>query len=510
MPRSDPRNPEEQLNLEDTHRREGIAPALLLTSLIVIAIVLRFWRLGDWNFQATEMFTLRDSLILRPRNPRPLSYMLNYYLVKPLLPLNEFGLRLLPAVFGVLAIPALYLVSRRLLGVRAALFGALLLTVSPMHVMYSQLARYWSLVFLLCAIYPYALYIGLRERNGRALALGLVTGVLAALAHPVSVLLLGGPALLLAVQFRREHLARVWSHNALRWSALFLFFGAAVIAWRYIPLLESWISGHDRNPGTGQFLHPSFEAGARQAFFLLAFFEGLTLPLVITGVVGTYLVWRRDRQLGFFLASLAIFPIAFLTLITLRTNSSQYYLLPAMPVFFMGAGAFLDRLFAVDVELRPRWLLPAAVVAVVISAGTPTLVSEYLNGRRYDFRGMANWLEPRLAPGDIVFSDQPRVLAHYLAGTKVGHLRPDTTSLMQSVQVLRQTGRGEALWIVAPAAGHTFRTDLKSGGLIGWIYEKCRLRNITGRGRLDFRQQYLQIYRCPAAGVSLSRTKTPR
>ena len=64
----------------------------------------------------------------------------------------------LAALFGVLAIPALYLVGRRLIGTRAALFGALMLTVSGLHVFYSQFARYWSLVFLLSAIYPYAIY----------------------------------------------------------------------------------------------------------------------------------------------------------------------------------------------------------------------------------------------------------------------------------------------------------------------------------------------------------------
>jgi uncharacterized membrane protein len=489
-------------------RRAVKGELLLLAGLIVLAIALRFWRLGEWNFQATEIFTLRDSVTLRLGNPRPLGYWLNYYLVKPFLPLDEFGLRLLPAIFGVLAVPAFYFVSRHLLGARAALFGTLLLTVSHLHLNYSQLARYWSLVFLLSVIYPYALYIGVRERNRRALALGLVIGVLAALAHPVSVLLLGGPALLLVAQVRREHLTRLWSQNAARWTALLLVVVAAVIAWRFVPMLQGWITSHDKAPGAAQFLHPSFKQGMKQLFFLTAFFEGLTLPLVLTGVAGIYLIWReRDKSLALFLASLAIFPVAFLTLITLRTPSSQYYLLPAIPVFFMGAGAFLDRLFDVDWRVRPRWLLPATVVAVVISAGVPTLLSEYLNGRRYDFRGMARWLEPRLAPGDIVFSDQPMVLAHYLPGTNVQHLLADTTSLMQAVRTLNHSEQGGALWIVAPSQGHTFRTNLKRGGLINWIYDNCQLRNITGKGRVDFRQQYLQLYRCPPAGATVFRAQ---
>src|SRR3712207_9536724 len=64
----------------------------------------RFWKLGDWNFEATEMFTLRDSLRPRWNNSRPLGYLLNHYLVGTVRPLDELGLRILPALFGVLAV----------------------------------------------------------------------------------------------------------------------------------------------------------------------------------------------------------------------------------------------------------------------------------------------------------------------------------------------------------------------------------------------------------------------
>ena len=495
------------MNPEDTHRRQAIAPALLLTGLILIAIALRFWRLGDWNFQATEIFTLRDSVTPQFRNPRPLGYLLTYFLVKPFLPLNEFGLRLLPAIFGVLAIPALYLVGRRLVGTRAALFGALLLTFSHLHVNYSQLARYWSLVFLLSAIYPYALYIGVRDRNRGALTLGVVTGALAALAHPVAILLLMGPAVLLAFEVRRIDMRRLWSQSSVRWAALVLGVVAAIVAWRFVPILHAWITDHDKSPGGGEFLHTSFKQGVKQINYLLGLSEGLTPPVALTGVVGLYLLWRsRDRPLGVFLASLAVFPFVFLTLISVRTPVSQYYLVPALPVFFLGAGVFLDRLFQVDWDLRPRWLLPSTIVLLVLSAGGQSLASEYLNGRRYDFRAMARWLQPQLAPGDIVFSDQPGVLRHYLPGTEVQHLRPDSLPLQQSLRAVREIGPGGGLWIVAPTLGHAFRTDMKRGGLIGWIYNNCQLKNLTGKGRVDFRQQYLQIHRCPPANVNFSRS----
>ncbi len=482
-------------------RRQGLAPTLLLAGLIALALVLRFWRLGDWGFDSDEIFMLRDSLHVRLTNPRPLLYFLNHYLVAPLLPLDEFGLRLLPAVFGLLAIPGFYFVSRRLSGTRAALFGTLLLTVSPLQVIYSQFGRYWSLVFLLSALYPYLVYIGLRERNRHALVLGVVAGLLASLAHPAAILLVGGPGIWFLVTYLRpRYLKPLWSQRRVRWATLLAVIVVGAIAVRFIPILQGWISEHDKNPGSGQFLLRAPPRALKPLFYLLAYVEGWTLPLVLTGAVGIYLLWQgRDRFLALFLASLAIFPIVFLSLILFRTPVSTYYLLPAAPVFFMGAGIFLDRVFEVDWKLRPRWLLPATVVVMVLVPGAPTLISQYLNGRRFDFRGVAQWLKPRLTPGDVIFSDQPVALAHYLPGIDVQRLRYNTAPLRQSVRALHQSERGGALWIVAPAPAHAFRTNLKQGGLIRWIYDNCQLSNTVGRSRVDFRQQYLQVYRCPPA-----------
>jgi dolichyl-phosphate-mannose-protein mannosyltransferase len=485
---------------EPTRRRPEPAPVLLLAGLTFLTLVLRFYRLGDWNLQATEIFTLRDSVTPQFDNPRPLGYLLNYFLVRPFLPLDEFGLRLLPAIFGVLAVPAFYFVSRRLVGSRAALLGALLLAVSPLHILYSQLARYWSLVFLFSAIYPYAFFVGIRDRDRRALALALVTGVLAALAHPVSVLLVGGLGIWLLVTYMRPgFMSQPWNQKGIRWGVAVGIMVAAAIAMRFIPIFQGWISAHDNNPASGQFLlRPPAPPGLKQIFNIAAYAESLTLPLVVIALGGIYMLWReRDRSLAFLLICLAAFPILFLALASFRTPVSPYYLLPPASVFFIGAGVFLDRLFQID--WNPRWLLPGMVTAVVLAAGLPTMISDYRDGRRYPFRGAAHWLEVRLAPDDVVFSDQPMVLAHYLRGTKVERLRrPDP--LMQSVRLLQQAGRGGALWIVAPAPSHAFRTNLRRDGLLNWILDNCQLRHTLGVGRVDFRQEYLQIYRCPSSG----------
>ncbi len=496
-------SPQEMASPPADERVREFLPGLILAGLVVLALALRFYKLGEWNFEATEMFTLRDSVRPQFRNPRPLGYLLTYFLVFPFRPLDEFGLRLLPAVFGVLAIPAFYWSTRRLVGTRAALFGTFLLAISGWHVFFSQFARYWSLVFFFSAIYPFALYVGVRQRNTRALVLGIVTLILGVLAHPVAALLVGGPAIYLLARYARpRYLKRAWSYTGFRWGAAVAVVVLVAISIRLIPILQAWITMHDKNPGMGQFLlRPPMAQGVKQILLLVAYFEGLTLPVTLAAVAGIYLLWReRDRELGVYLASLVIFPLAFIALISVRTPVSTFYLLPTAPVFFLGAGIFLDRLFATGWNLRPRWLMPVTITAMIVVAGTPTLVSQYRNGRRFDFRGVAHFLVPRLGQHDIIYSDQPMVLAYYLKGPKVEKLRHNPAPLKQARGELQQSGRG-TLWVIAPAPAHALRTNLKQGGLAHWIYENCQLHNTVGRGRLDFRQQYLQVYGCPPSAA---------
>jgi hypothetical protein len=271
-----------------------------------------------------------------------------------------------------------------------------------------------------------------------------------------------------------------------------------LIAVRFVPILQSWIETHDRNPGRGEFLlAPRLPPGLKQLKYLLAFVEGWTFQLVLTSLIGMAILFQgRDPLLARFLTSLALFPAIFLPLVSLRTPISTYYLLPIAPVFFLGAGVFLDYLFGLQWRVRPRWLAPAAVTAMIMAAGMPTLVSQYRNGRRFDIRGVAQWLQPRLTPRDVVYSDQPAAMTHYLPGTDVRPLKYNTSILTETLEELPKEGNSAALWVVAPAPAHAFRTDLREGGLANWLYDHCWLRNTIGRGRMDFRQQYLQVYHC--------------
>ena len=481
--------------------------ALIVAGLTVLALVLRLYRLGDWTLDGDEIYTLRDSSRPSFTNPRPLLFILNYYVVRPIVGLDELGLRLLSSLAGALAVPVVFLIGRKLAGTRAGLFAALLVTLSPVLLYHAQYARYWSLVVLFSAVYPYALYIGVRERRGSWLALGIVTAVLAVLAHPVGIFPVGGLALLVLFNLRRETLTALWKQPAFRWFTALVVVLLVIGLLRSFDMLQGWISQHDTKTRIPDHLRDAPRAlGVRQLAILLTWAEGMTLPVVLSGIVGILLLRQHpDRTRAGLLACVLLAPIATVLLLSLRTPVSVNYMLAAAPALFLGAGVFLDRIASADLGIRPRWLVAATVTFAVVAAGLPSLVSQYRDGRRYDFRGAARYLEREVGAGDVVYSPQSRVLSYYLDAADAEPLAADTVALARTARTLRDGGSG-VLWIVVPAPSHAFRSNLRRGGLIGWIFDHCQLRNSLGVGRMDFRQQYLHIYRCPPVEEPASRT----
>lgn len=81
----------------------------------------------------------------RLQRQTPLDYAIGWvvFRIHP----SDFAMRLPAAIFGIAAVPVLYLLSRRLFSPQVALVAAAALAVSPLHLQYSQEAR------------PYAIFV---------------------------------------------------------------------------------------------------------------------------------------------------------------------------------------------------------------------------------------------------------------------------------------------------------------------------------------------------------------
>ena len=133
-------------------KREGAFLLLFLLQATALRILhLGFqplwWDEGYSVWFATQNPAQMVSLTAQDIHP-PLYYALLHGWAA-LLGTGPTALRLFSVAVGVLTIPLLYLVARRMLSARAALLATLLLTISPLHVYYSQEVRMYGLVALL-------------------------------------------------------------------------------------------------------------------------------------------------------------------------------------------------------------------------------------------------------------------------------------------------------------------------------------------------------------------------
>ena len=188
----------------------------IVAGLTALAAVLRFATLGVQAYHHDEIVTasrvLRGSFFHAmdavgfSESAPPLYYALAWIWTQAT-GTGEFGLRSLSALAGVATVPVAYLLGQELRGRRTGLMAAALVAVNPMLLWYSQEARAYALLVLLCAVS--LLYCLRAQRSGarRDFTLwGLASG-LALATHYFAFFAIAAEALLLVRRRGRGSLA---------------------------------------------------------------------------------------------------------------------------------------------------------------------------------------------------------------------------------------------------------------------------------------------------------------
>jgi hypothetical protein len=169
---------------------------LAVVSLTALAAVLRFYRLGHqgyWFDEATTALLVHFSpgkmlgLIPQTESTPPLYYVLAWGWAR-LFGFGESGLRSLSACAGVLVVPMAYGVGARLCARRIGLVLAALAACSPLLIWYSQEARSYELLVLMCALSLLSFAYALDEPSTRSVAAWVVSCALALATHYYAVL----------------------------------------------------------------------------------------------------------------------------------------------------------------------------------------------------------------------------------------------------------------------------------------------------------------------------------
>jgi mannosyltransferase len=150
-----------------------------LLAIVLIGLFLRVYQLGTqstWYDEAWSVWLSRMSvpqivdIAARFDSHPPLYYFILHYWIS-LFGTSDFAVRLLSAVFGVLAIPMIYVVGRQLFNKEVGLLSALILALSSFNIWFSQETRMYSLMVLFALLSMY-FFLRLLQRNSLAMSAG--------------------------------------------------------------------------------------------------------------------------------------------------------------------------------------------------------------------------------------------------------------------------------------------------------------------------------------------------
>ena len=310
---------------------------------------------------------------------------------------SEFFVRSLSVLFAVASIPAIYLLGRRLFDSRVGLMAAAMLAVNAYHVQYSQDARSYSLMVLLCLLSCLYFLKGLDQPSRRNRTVYVLSSALAVYAQFFSALLVIAQWVSLKMLDRRQ-IPRQTRND-----------------WRWIALLVSPIAAFVSTTGTGPLrwvqrpcpkdlwvfaLHLTGNGGPLLLLACVVACLAAVFP-VLRSRPGLRVSWEAWRYR--FLVLWLVLPI----LLTLGLSLVKPLFVPRYFIFCLPA---LLLLVACGVaRLRSAVLMLPAVLFVLILSfrGTAGYYRQDLDIQRDDWRAATHYLLSQAQFGDALLFHVP-------------------------------------------------------------------------------------------------------
>jgi uncharacterized membrane protein len=149
---------------------------LIILSIIILASALLFFQLEKKSLWGDELATVEisqrgnaidiiSSIAEDKGEPHPpLQYILMHYSIS-LFGNSDFSVRLPFVIFGIFSLIIFYKIIRNLFDFKIAALSTFLLGFSPFFIMYSRMARYYSLILLLSLISYYLFFCLMKAEN---------------------------------------------------------------------------------------------------------------------------------------------------------------------------------------------------------------------------------------------------------------------------------------------------------------------------------------------------------
>ena len=377
---------------------------------------------------------------------------------------SEYAMRFLSLVCGVLCVPLVYALGRRLFDRQTGLFAALLAAISPYLIWYSQEVKMYALVSALALLVIYGLRRAIEMGNWRWWAVQIIATSLASYTHILAALLIPVQVLLYFSW---------WPQARKQWRGALVSLACLTLPYLPLALWQAPQIFHTRETG---FYH--YKLGEMVQVLL----DGWSLGILGLGqpwgtvLISALAVWGltsplflslpgRKRGAGtsrFALLCWLTLPLLAVWFVSLwQPLFTDRYLIWASPAFYLLIALGLASLWRWGVGGRWTVVLLSSIILAISGVNQWQQAAELTKS---DFRAAAAYVAERYETGELVIFQIPHGVYTFdyyfpiqdypwVGGLYTNHLASDGNYMMSEQSAAREmqelTAEHDVVWLIA-------------------------------------------------------------
>jgi len=394
---------------------------LILAAITLLGAYLRIHNLGTqsiWLDEGASYSYIQDTIMGTWRTSAnaeqaPLHMVIMH--VMTFFSSSEFSLRLPSAIFGILSIPLIYAMGERLFGKEEGIISAFLLSISIMHLWYSQEARMYAQTLLFSLASLYFFYCATKTNSKKNWVYFVISSSLAFYSHYYTVFVIIPEAVYYIWTKIAVPSIKIGKMSVENWQNFRMFIvgmGAFFVSILplFIPFVEQSISRTSSAPtwGLGQSLSfiPTmliqFSTREPKTSYLF-------MLLFVIGLIA--IAMRQKDQFAFLGVYLAI-PFTASYILAAKMPFSPRYLLFLLPAYLIlvarGITAIANTLYSSNSSspskdtIKKRHTSIVIIILIFLLISFPLITEYYSVSQKNDWRVATAYIESVTQSGDVV------------------------------------------------------------------------------------------------------------
>lgn len=384
----------------------------ILVVILIIGSLLRFWNLGTKSLWKDELFSAVEASkpvldLLTTNSYAHYGYAPVHYLFTHLALLfgnSDFIVRLPTVIFGILSIVSVFFVVKSIFSIQAGLLSAFLLSISTLHLQYSQEVRYYSYLVFFSSLTLLAAYKLVAEKKKTLwILLFLVSTVINLATQLTALLVLAAELVFFTIMLTASLIKKRQSFAGFQvlkqWTmiqkagVLIAFTTAILIVLRLMGSFSQFIRTAAFEPA----MPPIAALG-----YLAESLGGTTwlgIVLIALFLLGIIIASKRNKD-GTILLTISFF-LPILTTYFFRSPTNPGFLIRYIIFILI---PFLG-LAAVGLTGFHRFKPALSILLVAIALLSLLPLRNYYKLSRGDWRGVAEYIRNNSDRGDVVIAD---------------------------------------------------------------------------------------------------------